>query len=123
MSKKIIAKAKFMKGSPRKMRYVLDGVRDMEIAKAIETLKVLPHRAAKSILKVYQQAVGNAKSNFSLSPADLVIESAQILEGPRYKRRDAHAHGARHDSGVRHKKLSHIVLTVVSRKELDGAKS
>jgi ribosomal protein L22 len=65
--------------------------------------------------------MGNAK-NRSMSPADLAVKSLQIMEGPRYKRRDGHAHGARFDSGVRHKKMLHIMLELANTKEANGAK-
>lgn len=120
---KIIAKAKFVQGSPRKMRLVADAIRNLDTTAAISVLKSLPQRSAKPILKVYLQGLGNAKHNFSFSPADLQVDSLQINEGPRLKRRDAHAHGARFDSGVRHKKMSHIVLSLVSKKEARGSKS
>lgn len=120
--KKIVAKARFIKGSPRKVRYVADAVRGLEVARAIQTLKVLPQRAAKAVLKVYQQAVGNAKVA-AVSPADLVVESLQIHEGPRFKRRDVHAHGARFNSGIRHKKMAHITLILSDKKEAHGTKS
>lgn len=122
MSKKIIAKAKFVKGSPRKIRYVADAVRGMEMTRAIQALKVLPQRAARVVLKVYQQALGNAKVA-AVSPADLVVESLQVHEGPRFKRRDVHAHGARFNSGIRHKKMAHITLILNDKKEVYGAKS
>ncbi|MDO8488033.1 MAG: uL22 family ribosomal protein [bacterium] len=110
MTNIIVAKAKFTRGSARKLRWVADSVRKLPPLEAIAKLQALPHRAAKTLLPVFQQAMGNAKNNFSLSPEKLTIKSVQIGEGPRYKRRDVHAHGARYDSGIRHKKLSHILV-------------
>ena len=106
----ITAKASFIKASPRKLRLIANTVRGLTPQVAISRLKVFPHRAALAILKVYQQALGNAKTNFQISPADLTVASLQIHEGPRYKRQDAHAHGARFGGGVRHKKLAHVSL-------------
>lgn len=111
---KIIAKASFVETSPRKLRYVADAVRNLPPQRAIEYLKIIPNRAGKIMLKVYQQALGNAKNNFKLSPGDLTAETVQIHEGPRLKRRDAHAHGARFDSGIRHKKRAHVTVILKS---------
>ncbi len=108
----IIARAKFVKGSPRKLRWVVAAIKDLSPLVAISRLKVMPQRAARTLLPVLQQAVGNAQNNFKLSPEKLTIKSIQVGEGPRYKRRDVHAHGARYDSGTRHKKLSHITVEV-----------
>jgi len=132
--KTVKAKASFVHNSPRKLRLVLDAVRGLTPADAIASLKLLPQRAAEPILDVFQQAVGNAKNNFSLSPADLVVTSAQILEGPRTaKKADVHAHGARFDRGVRRKRLAHIVIELsegpasakatAGKGEKNGAKS
>lgn len=108
-SKVIIAKAKFVAGSPRKMRLVADAVRNMSVNTALSYLKVMSQAAARPVMLVLQQAVGNAR-DAKLSVDQLTINSLQIEEGPRFKRRDAHAHGARFDSGVRKKKTAHIVI-------------
>ncbi len=113
-TKIIIGRAKFVKGSPRKLRWVADAVKDLTPLQAIARLKVMPHQAARTLLPVFQQAVGNAQNNYKFSPEGLKIKSIQIGEGPRLKRRDAHAHGARYDPGVRHKKLAHITVEVES---------
>lgn len=91
------------------MRWVADSIRGLAPQAAIDRLKLLPQRAAQALLLVFQQAVGNAKNNSSLSPEKLVVKSLQIGEGPRSKRRDK-SHGIRGDSGVRHKRLSHISI-------------
>ena len=106
----VVAKSKFVKGSARKLRWVADALRGLTPQAAIARLKVMPQRAARTLLPVLQQAVGNAQNNFQLSPEKLRLKSILINEGPRLKRRDAHAHGARYDSGIRHKKLSHITV-------------
>ncbi len=112
-TKIITANARFVKGSPRKLRWVADAVKNLTPLAAIARLKVMPQQAARTLLPIFQQAVGNAQNNFKFSPEGLQIKSLQIGEGPRLKRRDAHAHGARYDSGMRHKKLAHISLTLV----------
>ena len=44
--------------SPRKMRYVVDLVRGMEVNKAFATLKFVTKHAAKDVEKVLKSAVG-----------------------------------------------------------------
>lgn len=112
--KLIRAKASFVPTSPRKLRLVMDALRNLSLSKALDQVRSLPQTAAGPIQRVLEQAVGNAKNNFSLSPDSLSIESMQIEEGPRYKRRDAHAHGARFDSGLRRRRTSHIIVTLKS---------
>lgn len=114
----ITAKTRFIKGSSRKLRLIANSLRKVAPLRAIEQLKLLPQRGAKTLLKVFQQAIGNAKSNFRISPQNLQIASLQVQDGPHFKRRDAHAHGARFDSGIKHKKFSHVILDL---KTTDGS--
>lgn len=113
-AKIITARASMLHHSPRKMRFIADAVRGMKPTQAIDYLTALPHRAAKTLLKVYQQGVGNAKNNFKVSPADLKVMSLMIEEGPRGpKKADVHAHGARFDRGIRRKRFSHVKLQLI----------
>lgn len=117
MMKKIVAKASFMKGSPRKFRLVAKTLQNMSLEKAIVTARMIQKRTAGALTDVLEQALGNAKNNFKLSPENLVVSSIIIGEGPRFKRQDVHAHGARFGGGVRHKRLSHITVEVEERKQ------
>ena len=112
----VTAGASFVHQSPRKLRLVADAVRELDPDKAIGQLKLLPHRSAGILLKVFQQAMGNAKNSPGVSPGGLKIKSLQIEEGPRGpKREDVHAHGARYDRGVRRKRMAHIKLELISK--------
>ena len=108
-TKIIKASASFVMTSPRKLRLVAKAVRGLAPLTAIVQLKLLPKRAAEKLQRVFEQAVGNAKNNFKLSPEALVVKTLQIQEGPRFKRRDK-SHGARYDGGVKMRKMSHIML-------------
>lgn len=110
MQKTISAKSSFVNTSPRKLRLVADAVRNVPLMKAIDQLRMLPKAAATEMLAVFRQAVGNAKTNFNLSPEELIVSTVQVQEGPRFKRRDAHSHGARFDSGIRRRRMSHILV-------------
>jgi ribosomal protein L22 len=111
---KITARTSFVHFSPRKLRLIADSVRNMPPLDAINYLKNMPHKAAQAILKVYQQAFGNAK-DAKLSPESLVVNTLQIEGGPEgFKKADVHSHGARFDRGVRQKKMAHIRLELVN---------
>lgn len=112
----VVAKASAMRHSPRKMRLVAEAVRGLNPQVAIDKLTHLPHAAAKTLLKTYKQAIGNATNNFKMSPADLIVTKLLIQEGPRGpKRADVHAHGARFTRGVRRKRMTHIVIEVTTK--------
>src|SRR3972149_5061732 len=109
--KTVVARASFVHNSPRKLRLVADAIRSLTPEKAVAYLKALPQAAAKPLLKVYLQGLGNAKNNMALSPGDLTVSSLQIEEGPRGpKKADVHAHGARFNRVVRRKRMAHIRL-------------
>lgn len=110
ITKNIIAKASFVKLSPRKLRLVADAVRNMNPLQAVDSLKLLNKKAAKPIREVIMQGVANAKNNFQASPASLFIESLQIEEGPRGPKRMDKSHSARFDRGIKRKRMAHIVL-------------
>ena len=109
-SKVIVARARYVRHSPRKLRLVAEAIRKMDPAKAVEYLKVLPKRAAKAILAVFQQGIANAKNNFQVSPGELMVSAMQIEEGPRGPKRLDKSHGARFDRGTKRRRLAHITL-------------
>lgn len=115
-SKVVVARASFVRQSPRKLRKVMNAVKDMDLTTAVASLKNAPQKSAKMLWAVYQQGLANAKNNFNLSPGDLTVKSVVIEEGPRGpKKADVHAHGARYDRGVRRKRLAHIKLELISK--------
>ncbi|MEK7091166.1 MAG: uL22 family ribosomal protein [Patescibacteria group bacterium] len=109
----IKAKASFIMSSPRKLRLVANAVRSLSPKAAIDQLKILPKRASGVLLSVFEQAMGNAKNNFKLSPENLRIKSLSINDGPRGPKRMDRSHGARFDRGVKRRKYAHISLELV----------
>jgi len=115
-NKLIVARASFIRHSPRKLRLVADAVRTLAPERAVQVLKALPQKASLPLMKVFSQAIANAKNNFKLSPGDLFIKRLEINEGAKgAKKADVHAHGARFDRGVRRKKTSHIFLELTTK--------
>ena len=113
--KTIVARAKFVRTSPRKLRLVVNAIRGMSPTNAIDYLKVIPKRAARPVLQVFQQAMANAKNNDQISPGDLVVKQLQVEEGPRGPKRLDRSHGARFDRGVKRKRMAHITLKLEAK--------
>lgn len=80
------AEAKNLKISPRKMRLVVDGVKDMPIVTALATLSVASQRSSGPIKKAIESAMANAVNNGKVSKEDLYIMSLYVNEGIVYKR-------------------------------------
>lgn len=80
------AEAKNLKISPRKMRLVVDGVKDMPIVTALATLSVASQRSSGPIKKAIESAMANAVNNGKVNKEDLYILSLFVNEGIVYKR-------------------------------------
>lgn len=87
-----IAKTKYLKGSPRKARLVIDLVRGKNVAQALAILKFTNKRAADPIEKCLRSAIANAtykaeQENIAIDPDDLWIKTCFVDMGPTKNRR------------------------------------
>ncbi len=119
----IIAKSKYVRQSPRKLRLVADLLRGLPAQEAQVLLANLNRAAAKPVLLVLKQGVGNAVNNFQLKKETLKVKTLEIGEGPRYKRMDKSHRFFRW--GTIQKQTAHIRLVLEGEKEnkSNGAKS
>ncbi|MGD9587660.1 MAG: 50S ribosomal protein L22 [Pyrinomonadaceae bacterium] len=87
-----IAKTKFLKGSPRKARLVIDLIRGRNVSQALSILKFTDKRAAGPIKKTLQSAIANAtyvaeQQNIAIDPDDLWVKTCFVDMGPTKNRR------------------------------------
>ena len=87
-----IAKQKYLKGSPRKARLVIDLIRGRNVSQALAILKFTNKRAADPIAKCLSSAIANAtyvaeQQNIAIDPDDLWIKSCFVDMGPHKNRR------------------------------------
>ncbi|HAR62703.1 MAG: 50S ribosomal protein L22 [Candidatus Margulisiibacteriota bacterium] len=108
----VVAKAKYLRISPRKVNRVLAVIRNKEVSVSMNILKLLPHAAARVVLKTLKSAVANAKNNADLTVGNLVISQAIVGEGLRMKRFQPMARGS---AGAILKRTSNITIAVKSR--------
>jgi large subunit ribosomal protein L22 len=108
----IIAKGKFIRMSPRKVRLVAGLIRGLEVDKAKWQLTFNKKIASKALLKILDSAVANAKENYEVEEANLKVETVTVDSGPALKRWTPRAHGRA--TPIR-KETSHvkIVLTEI----------
>lgn len=85
-SKVAAAHLNFARGSPHKVRRILDVIRGKTYKDALFLLAVLPYRACEPILSTLLSAGANAKNNNGLSKANLVISECFADGGPSMKR-------------------------------------
>ncbi|MCK4547757.1 MAG: 50S ribosomal protein L22 [Candidatus Eisenbacteria sp.] len=107
-----IAKARYVRISPRKTRLVIDLVRGKDVNEAYAILRSTPKKAARLIEKTLRSAVANALSReegADLDVDDLAIIKATVDGGPMMKRYRPRAMGRA--SRIRHR-TSHVTIIV-----------
>ena len=107
------ASVKFIRISPRKVRYVIDLIRNKKVGEAQGILNGSPRRAGDIIRKLLNQAVDAAEKNSQIAAKDLRVSKVMADGGPVMKRFRAASMGR---ASVIRKRTSHIYL------ELDFAK-
>ncbi|MBP5478943.1 MAG: 50S ribosomal protein L22 [Bacteroidaceae bacterium] len=103
--------------SPRKMRYVADLVRGMEVSKALATLKFNSKDAAKDLEKLLRSAIANweQKNDRKAENGELYISKIFVDEGATLKRMRPAPQGR----GYRIRKRSNHVTIFVDAKTND----
>jgi large subunit ribosomal protein L22 len=125
-----IAKTKYLKGSPRKARLVIDLIRGVNVSRALSILKFTDKRAAQPISQCLSSAIANAtykaeQQNIAIDPDDLWIKTCFVDMGPhKHRSRMRPAPQGRAYREQRH--YCHITIEVTSdeqpktEKELRG---
>ena len=108
------ATAKYVRMAPRKVRMVVDQIRNKSVEQALEALQFSTRAPAEPVAKVVRSAVANAENNNNLRADNLVIAAAYVDEGPTLKRIRPRAKGS---ASRINKRTSHITVIVAPRKE------
>ena len=110
----VSATAKYVRMAPRKVRLVVDQIRNKSVSQALELLQFAEVAAAVPVEKVLRSAVANAENNNNLRANNLYIAEAYVDEGPPLKRIRPRAKGS---ASRINKRTSHITIVVAPRKE------
>ena len=110
----VSATAKYVRMAPRKVRLVVDQIRNKSVSQALELLQFAEVAAAAPVEKVLRSAVANAENNNNLRANNLYIAEAYVDEGPTLKRIRPRAKGS---ASRINKRTSHITIVVAPRKE------
>ena len=114
MNQEVIAKLRFLRMGPRKVRLITDMVKGRKALRARDILSLTNKRASLPVLKLLNSAIANAKNNFKLDEETLFIKNITVDGGPMLKRWMPKAHGRA--TPIR-QRTSHvmIVLKVVEK--------
>ncbi|GAA1022943.1 MULTISPECIES: 50S ribosomal protein L22 [Amycolatopsis] len=107
-----VARARFVRDAPMKVRRVIELVKGRSVSEALAVLRFAPQAASTQLAKVIASAAANAENNLQLDPETLWIKSATADEGPTLKRIRPRAQGRAYR--IR-KRTSHITVVVESR--------
>ena len=113
------AKLKDCPSSPRKMRYVVDMVRGMEVNRALGVLRFSKKAAAQNVEKLLRSAINNweTKNDRKSEDGELYISKVFVDEGVTMKRMRPAPQGR----GYRIRKRSnHVTLFVDSKADANN---
>jgi len=91
----VIAKAKYIRISPKKSRQVIKTVVGKSVNEALAILSFMPQKSSFLIAKLIKSALSNAQNNYGLSEDNLFISKLVADQGPKLKRIKYRARGSR----------------------------
>lgn len=106
-----VARARYVRVSPRKARRVVELIRGRRGTDALAVLEFAPQTASTQVAKVLGSAMANAENNLDLDRDSLMVAGARVDEGPTMKRIRPRAQGRAYR--IR-KRTSHITVEVES---------
>ncbi|OGO80516.1 MAG: 50S ribosomal protein L22 [Clostridiales bacterium GWC2_40_7] len=104
---------KHVRISSRKVKIVLDLIKNKGIDEAIGIVKYTPKAASEILLKLLKSAEANASNNNGLNRDELFVAEAYATQGPTLKRLMPRAQGRA--NRIR-KRTSHVTLVLKERK-------
>ena len=102
------AKVTYVRIAPRKVKIVLDLIRNQPTDKAMAILKYTPKAACEVLAKLLKSAIANAE-NKDMDTSRLYIAECYVGQGPTLKRIRPRAQGR---ANRINKKTSHITLVL-----------
>ena len=106
------AQATHIRISPRKVKIVLDLIRNKPVDLAMAIVKNTSKSACEPIEKLLKSALANAENNFNMDKNDLYVAECFVCPGPMLKRIRPRAQGRAFRIN---KRTSHITLVLKER--------
>lgn len=107
------ATARYIRMSSRKVKAVIDLIRDKNLGEARAILANTPRAATEPVLKVLNSAAANAENNLGMDRDNLFVAEVYANQGPTLKRYRPRAHGRA--ARIR-KRTSHITIILDEKK-------
>jgi large subunit ribosomal protein L22 len=103
------AELKYVRISPRKVKIVLDLIRDKKCDEAMAILKHTPKSASEPLMKLLKSAMANAENNHDMDVGSCYVATCYCGAGVILKRIRPKDHGRAHRI---YKRTSHITLVL-----------
>ena len=87
---------KYARISPRKVKIVMDLIRNQDADKAMAILKFTPKSACEYLEKLLASAIANAENNHNMDVSKLYVAECFVCPGPTLKRIRPKDHGRAH---------------------------
>ena len=100
---------KYARISPRKVKIVLDLIRNQPADKAMAILRFTPKSACEYLEKLLKSAMANAENNHNMDASKLYVAECFACPGPILKRIRPKDHGRAHRIL---KRTSHVTLVL-----------
>ena len=110
-----VAKAKlsYARISSRKVKVVIDLIRNKSVGEALAVLKFTPKAAAELVEKLLKSAIANAENNHEMDVEKLYVAEIYATQGPTLKRIRPRAQGR----AFRIRKRTSHITVVLKEKE------
>ena len=106
------ATLKYARISPRKVKIVLDLIRNQDAEKAMAILKFTPKSACEYLEKLLASAIANAENNHNMDVSKLYVAECFVCPGPTLKRIRPKDHGRAYRIV---KRTSHMTIVLKER--------
>ncbi|MBC8595839.1 50S ribosomal protein L22 [Qingrenia yutianensis] len=107
------AKVSYARISSRKVKIVIDLIRNKSVGEALAILKFTPKAAAEIVEKLLKSAVANAENNHNMDVEKLYVAEIFANQGPTLKRVQPRAQGR----AFRIRKRTSHITVVLKEKE------
>ena len=112
MAEQAVAKLKYARISPRKVKIVCDLIRGKDTKTAMAILMQTPKAASELLIKLLGSAIANAENNHHMDASKLYVSECFVCPGPTLKRIMPRAKGSA-DRIL--KRTSHVTMVVKER--------
>ena len=106
------AKLSYARISSRKVKIVIDMIRNKPVDVAMGILKNTPKAASELLIKLLASAIANAENNHNMDVSKLYVAECSVCPGPTLKRIRPKDHGRAHRIL---KRTSHVTLVLKER--------